>query len=428
MKKHMSPGRVIALGFLTIILIGTVLFLLPFSQKLPGSISFTDALFTATSAVCVTGLSTFDAGTVLTGFGQTVLAVLIQLGGLGFVCISIGIVMLTGQKIFIKQRTLAKESLNYGSLGGVVTLVKSVLITTLIFEGTGAFLSFFVFIKDYPFSRALGLCIFHAVSSFNNAGFDIFGFGNNLVSYSGNVALNLITCFLVISGGIGYLVIKEIAFKHKFKKFTLHTKVVITVTVALLIIGTVLLKLTENYTWLDAFFMSTSTRTAGFTTVDLSNISNAGTVVYVLLMFIGASPTSTGGGIKTTTFFVVLTALFSFSSPGTPSAYKKTLPKDILYKAFIILAMGIGIVLLSLFMLCIFEPKTAINDLLMETVSAFGTVGLSTGITPTLSNAGKFVVIVTMFIGRLGPLTIASLWIFKKRSNVSYAEEALTLG
>ena len=409
MKKLLSPGRIIALGFLTIILIGTLLLLLPISQKQPGSICFTDALFVSTSAVCVTGLSTVDPGSVLTGFGQTVLAILIQLGGLGFATISMGIVMLAGHKIFLKQRTLVKESLNYSSMGGIVPLLKSVFAVTLIIECVGALLSFTVFIKDYPFFKALGLSFFHSVSSFNNAGFDILGLGNSLISYNGNIALNLITCFVVISGGIGYLVIKELAFKHSFKKLTLHTKIVITVTAALLIVGTVLLKLTEGYTLLDAFFMSMSTRTAGFTVVPLDNISNAGLVVYVILMFIGASPTSTGGGIKTTTFFVILTALYSYVSSSKPSVFKRTLPKDILHKAFIILAMGLAVCILSLFSLSLAQPDIPINDLLLEVVSAFATVGLSTGITPTLSAMGKYIIIVTMFIGRLGPLTIASL-------------------
>lgn len=428
MKKILSPGRIIALGFLTIILIGTLLLLLPISQKQPGSIGFTDALFVSTSAVCVTGLSTLDPGSVLTGFGQTVLAILIQLGGLGFATISMGIVMLMGQKLFLKQRTLVKESLNYSSMGGVATLLKSVFFVTIAIEGIGALLSFTVFIKDYPFLKAIGLSLFHVVSSFNNAGFDILGNGNSLVSYNGNIALSLITCFIVISGGIGYLVIRELTFKHKFKKFSLHTKIVVTLTLVLLVLGTVLFRITENYTWLDAFFMSTSTRTAGFTVVPLNNISNAGLIVYIVLMFIGASPTSTGGGIKTTTFFVTLVALYSYISSAKPSVFKRTLPKDILHKAFIILSLGLGISIISLFSLSLAEPNIPINDLLLEVVSAFATVGLSTGITPALSAAGKYIIIITMFIGRLGPLTIASLWFFKKPSEISYAEENITLG
>lgn len=428
MKKLMSPGRIIAFGFLSIILIGTLLFLLPISQESPGSISFTDALFTATSAVCVTGLSTFDAGSILTPFGEAVLAILIQLGGLGFACLSIGIVMLTGQKIFFSQRNLVKEALNYGSMDGIVTLVKSVLFITVTFEGIGTLLYFLVFIRDYDFLTSLRYGLFHAVSAFNNAGFDILGFGNSLVSYSDNIAINLITCFLVISGGIGYLVIKEVIFRFKNRRFTLHTKVVLSMTAVLLLLGTVLFKITEDYSWLESFFMSTSTRTAGFTTVDLSNISNAGLVIYAVWMFIGASPTSTGGGIKTTTFLVIITALYSHISSGKPTLFKRTISKDLLYKAFIILTMGLTVVIISLMLMCAACPEIEFNDLLLEVVSAFGTVGLSTGITPTLPSVAKYILIVTMFIGRLGPLTIASLWIFKKPSSISYAEETLTLG
>ena len=428
MKKLLTPGRIIALGFLCIILIGTLLFLLPCSQVTPGSVKFTDALFVSASAVCVTGLSTFDPGSTFTVFGQAVLAILIQLGGLGFASISVGLVMLTGQKIFIKQRTLVKEALNYGSMGGIVTLVKSVLFVTLSVEGIGALLCFLVFIKQYPFAKALKFSLFHAVSSFNNAGFDIFGQGNSMIPYNGNAALCLTTCFIVIAGGIGYLVIKEMAFKHNFKKFTLHTKAVITVTVILLAVGTLLFRLMEGYSWLDAFFMSTSTRTAGFSTVDLSNVSKGGLIVYSVLMFIGASPTSTGGGIKTTTFVVILAALYSYVSSAKPSLFKRSLHKDILYKAFIIFAMGLAVILCSMFLMCIAEPDVPLNDLILEVVSAAGTVGLSTGITPSLTAFGKYIIIITMFIGRLGPLTIASLWFFKKPSNLSYAEEGLTLG
>ena len=428
MKKTFSPARIIALGFLSIILIGTLLLLLPISQKNGVNLTFTDALFTATSAVCVTGLSVFDAGSTLSVFGQTILGILIQLGGLGFACLSIGIVMLTGQKVFLKQRTLVKESLNYGSYGDILTLVKSVLFTTLIIEGCGAILNFFVFIKDYTLPKALGYSIFHAVSSFNNAGFDILGKGDNLVSYQGNIFFTLVTSSIIILGGIGYLVIKEVLFKHNFKKFSLHTKVVLSATIALLAFGTLIFKLSDGYSWLDAFFMSVSTRTAGFTTVDLSNISNAGYVVYLLLMFIGASPTSTGGGIKTTTFFVILAALSCYSSSTRPTVFKKTLARDVLYKAFIIFTLGLTVIFLTTFLLCLAQPDMNIKDLLYEAVSAFATVGLSTGITQSLSEFGRIIIITTMFIGRIGPLTIASLWVFKKQSSISYAEDTLTLG
>lgn len=424
----MSPGRIIALGFFTIILIGALLFMLPISQRTPGSLSFTDALFTSTSAVCVTGLSVFDPGSTLTPFGQAVLAILIQLGGLGFISISTGIVLFTGQKVFLKQRILVKEALNYGSMGGIITLVKSVLATTFLFELAGAVIFFFTFIKEYSLPRAIGLSLFHAVSSFNNAGFDILGKGDNLISMSDNTVFVLTTALMIIFGGIGFLVIKELAFKHKFRKFTLHTKIVLCMTAFLLVAGTVLFKLTESYGWLDAFFMSVSTRTAGFTTVELNDISNAGLIVYALLMFIGASPTSTGGGIKTTTVFVVIAALYSYFSANKPSVFKRTLSKDTLYKAFIIVSLGFGIVLLSLFFSCAFNPTLEFKDIFFEVFSAFGTAGLSTGITSLLSTAGKYTIIITMFIGRLGPLTIVSLWAFKKRQNISYAVEGVTLG
>ncbi len=428
MKKKIMPGKIIALGFLSIIAVGTILFMLPVSYKSGKAVSFIDALFTATSAVCVTGLSTFDPGSVFSGFGQTVLAVLIQLGGLGITCISLGLLMLTGQKVFIRQRTLAKEALNYNSLDGILTLVKSVLFTTVIIESLGAILNFTVFIQEYPLQKAIGLSLFHSVSSFNNAGFDVFGNGNSLVSYGTNTLFLLITSFLIISGGLGFIVIKEILVKHKFRKFSLHTKIVLSVTFLLLSVGTLILMLTDKFSLLEAFFMSTSTRTAGFTSVNMNDLSNGGLLTCIFLMFIGASPTSTGGGIKTTTFFVIITALYSYSTNKSPTAFKRKLPRDILYKSFIIFTLALLVVICSSLMLCILHPEINLRDIVFEVVSAFATVGLSTGITSSLSTFGKLVIIVTMFIGRLGPLTIASLWIFKRKSDISYAEESVPLG
>ena len=428
MKKRMNPGRIIALGFFTIILIGTFLFMLPISTENGVQLDFSDAVFTATSAVCVTGLSVFDPGTTLSVFGKIVLGVLIQLGGLGFACISVGIVMLTGQKVFMRQRSLVKESLNYNSHGGILSIVKFVIATTAIIEFMGIVLNLLFLIKKYDFIKALGISVFHTVSSFNNAGFDIFGNGNSVALYKGNLFFIIVTSLLIILGGIGYFVIKEVISKLRIKKYTLHTKVVLCTTVLLLVAGTVLLKFLGNYSWLDAFFMSTSTRTAGFSTVDLQNIPNAAYAIYILLMFIGASPNSTGGGIKTTTFFVVIAALYSYSSSKRPTVFKKTLAKDILYKSFIIFTMGIAVVASTTFLLCIFEPSMNYKDLLYEAVSAFATVGLSTGITPELSGIGKYIIVITMFIGRIGPLTVASIWFFKKQPSVSYAEDTLTLG
>jgi len=323
---------------------------------------------------------------------------------------------------------MVKEALNLNSMKGIVKLVKAVLLMTLCFEGVGAILSFIVFSKDYPLTRAIGISVFHSVAAFNNSGFDILGGLRNLIPYQDNILLNLTTCGLIIFGGLGFLVIKEILHKHSFKKFSLHTKVVLTMTVILLVIGTILLKWTEDITWLGAFFHSVSARTAGFSTYPMASFSNAGLFLLVILMFIGASPGSTGGGIKTTTAFTLIKSAYSMSTNRHCMAFKRRMPNEIISKAFIITFLSVVLVCVDTLLLCILEPQYSFMQLLFEEVSAFGTVGLSTGITPDLSVASKIIIILTMFTGRLGPLTIASIWIYKSSSSISYSEENLTIG
>ncbi|MEG2080299.1 MAG: potassium transporter TrkG [Oscillospiraceae bacterium] len=428
LRKGLTPGRIIALGFASVILFGAIMLLLPISQNENVNLSFIDALFTSTSAVCVTGLVTVDTAETFSVFGRTILALLIQIGGLGVTSIGVGIIILSGRKIGLRERTLAKEGLNYASVKGILALVKSVLLVTLTFETVGMILSFIVFAKDYGLVKGLGISAFHSVAAFNNSGFDILGGMKNLADYKNNAFLNLVTCGLIIFGGLGFFTIQEIIHKHSFKKFSLHSKIVIFTTGFLLISGTILLKLTENITWLGAFFNSTSARTAGFSTFPLANFSNAGLLTLCILMFIGASPGSTGGGIKTTTFFVLLKSLFSVSTNKSCTAFKRQIPKDILYKAFSVTSLALMVVLCSTFALTISEPDTDFMKLLFEVISGFGTVGLSTGITPELAVFSKSVLVLTMFIGRLGPLTVATLWMFKRPSGISFAEEPVNIG
>ncbi|MDU3350764.1 MAG: potassium transporter TrkG, partial [Clostridium sp.] len=293
LMKKLKPGRIIVLGFLSVIIIGAILLKLPISINDGVEVSFVDALFTSTSAVCVTGLIAIDTADTFTVFGRTVVALLIQIGGLGVTSVGVGFILLMGKRVGIKERTLIKESMNLESMKGLVRLVKSVLLMTLTFETIGVILSYLVFSKDYKPLDALGISMFHSIAAFNNSGFDILGGLQNLIPYQNNILLNLTTCGLIIFGGLGFLVIKEILMKRSFKKFSLHTKVVITMTSILLVIGTILLKFTEDISWLGAFFFSTSARTAGFSTYSLSNFTNAGLFVLVILMFIGASPGST---------------------------------------------------------------------------------------------------------------------------------------
>lgn len=426
--KNIKPGRIIVLGFLIVILLGTALLMLPISINDGASVSFVDELFTSTSAVCVTGLIAVDTADTFTIFGRTVVATLIQIGGLGVTSVGVGFILLMGKKVGIKERTLVKESMNLDSLNGIVKLVKSILLLTLIFEGIGVILSYIVFSKDYSPLDALGISMFHSIAAFNNSGFDILGNLQNLIPYQSNILLNLTTCGLIIFGGLGFLVIKEIIEKRSFKKFSLHTKVVLITTGILLVVGTILLKLTEDITWLGAFFFSTSARTAGFSTYSLSNFTNAGLFVLAILMFIGASPGSTGGGIKTTTIFTLYKSIYSTSTNKHCVAFKRRIPSNVILKAFNITLLALFVVCMGTFTLSILEPTYTFMQLLFEVTSAFGTVGLSTGITPDLSDLSKVIVSLIMFIGRLGPMTIATIWYFKEPSNAYYSEEAVIIG
>lgn len=427
--RKMSPARLIALGFLSVIIVGCLLLMLPFSVKSGQHLSFLDALFTATSAVCVTGLVVVDTYTTYTVFGQLVIAVLIQVGGLGVASMSVGIMLAVKKKIDLKTRSLVKESMNTDSLKGLVELVKGILFTTLIFEGIGSILNFCVFIKDYPLGRAVWTSIFHAVATFNNAGFDVIGGFVNLIPYQTNVLMNLSTAGLILCGSIGFLVIRDIRVNRSFKKLRLHSQVVITMTLALTVLGTLLLKLTQpDITWLGAFFQSITTRTAGFATYDFGTFSQGALWVLCLLMFIGASPGSTGGGIKTSTAFVLVHAIKEAAFNRRSTAFHYTISRESYYKASVIAILGASFTAFGIFVMSILEPNINVSDIIFELVSAFSTTGLSTGITPGLSAGSKVLEIIMMFGGRVGVLTLISVLSFKKEGNAMYPEGNITIG
>ena len=426
--RKLSPGRIVVLGFAFVILTGSLILWLPISANEGVHVNYIDALFTSTSAVCVTGLIAVDTADTFNVFGRTVVALLIQIGGLGVTCVGVGFILLAGKKIGIHGRVLIRDSMNLTTVKGVVALVESILFMTLLFEGIGAFLSFLVFSRDYPALDALGISVFHSVAAFNNSGFDILGGLTNLIPYQDNVLLNLTTCGLIIFGGLGFLVIREVGAKRSWKKLSLHSKVVILTSAVLLAVGTILLKMTEEITWLGALFQSTSARTAGFSTYPIGNFSNAGLFVLTILMFLGASPGSTGGGIKTTTTFVLVKSMFSAATNRHCSAFKRRVPQEVISQAFIITILALGVVCMQTFLMCLVEPEYDFMKLLFETVSAFGTVGLSTGITPDLNGCAKLILVLTMFIGRLGPLTIATIWSFKPKAGAWYSEETITIG
>lgn len=426
--KKQSPGRLIAMGFASVILIGTILLLMPVSVKEGAEVSFIDALFTSTSAVCVTGLIVVDTADHFTALGQGIIAVLIQIGGLGVTSVGVGLVLAAGKRVSIKSRLMVKEALNVGDLKGMVKLVKAILIMTLCFESIGAALSFVVFVQDYSPLHALGISIFHSIASFNNAGFDILGGLRNLIPYQNNVLLNLTTCFLIIAGGIGFLVILDIKKNKRFKKLSFNSKIVLSTSVILLAVGTLLLKMTEDISWMGAFFNSVSARTAGFSTYSVGNFSNAGLFVLCFLMFIGASPGSTGGGIKTSTFFVMAQKARGMCTNGVTGAFKRSISSQNVMKAFTITMLSAAVVGVSTFLMCVLEPEYSFMQVFFEMISAFGTVGLSTGITPELGIAAKLVTILVMFTGRLGAITMVSIWSDHKEPNIRYSEETVIIG
>ncbi len=342
--KRVSPGRLISLGFASVILIGAIILWLPISANDGVNVRFIDALFTSTSAVCVTGLIAVDTADTFNIFGRTVVGLLIQIGGLGVTSLGVAILLFAGKKVGIKGRVLMRESMNLNSLKGIMQLVKAVLFTTLCFEVVGTILSFIVFVQDYSPIKALGISLFHSVASFNNSGFDVLGGFQNLLNYKDNVLLNLTTAGLIIFGGIGFIVTKELVEKRSLRKLSLHSKVVLLMTGILLSVGTVLLYITEDITWLGAFFMSTSARTAGFSTFNTGNFTNAGLFILIILMFIGASPGSTGGGIKTTTFYTLIKSLYSTAKNKHCTAFKRRVPSDVISKSFVLFLLAMGLV------------------------------------------------------------------------------------
>ena len=429
--KKQPPVRLIACGFLFVIFLGSFLLMLPISLNEGVRLSYIDALYTSVSAVCVTGLSSIEPGVTFTVFGKTVLGLLIQIGGLGVTTVGAGFIMLMGKKMNLKGRNLIHEAMNLDSGKGALRFLKEVFFTVLIIEAAGAICSFAFFIQEFQWYDALGYSIFHAISAFNNAGFDIFGRGNNLIPYQNDVFFNVVTCVLIILGGIGFLVIREMRTNgFKWRKYSMHAKVVLLMTTILLLSGTLLIKITEweNITWLGAFFASVTARTAGFSTFSFANFTTAGLFVMMILMFIGASSGSTGGGIKTTTVFVIIKTISTAVRNGDAKAFKYTIPRQAYKKASVIVFIGISVISVSTLLLCIFEPTVEFVDILFEMVSASATVGLSTGITAELSIASKLVSMVVMYIGRLGPLAVVSIWNFQRSSCVRYPYGNIAIG
>lgn len=429
-SKRMTPRRIVVGGFLTAILVGTILLMLPVSSASGVSINPVDCLFMSTSSVCVTGLSTIDPGTGLSLFGKIVLAVLMQTGGLGITVLGVIFIIAAGGRLGIGKQRIVKESLNLSTGKGLTDIIAGVAYMTMAFEFTGAVMCFFSFVKDYSTADAIGISVFHSIASFNNAGFDVLGEFRSLTDYNDDGWLCIVTCILIVAGGIGFFVFSELISGKPVKSWSLHTKIAVSVTMFLIISGTMTLKFTEGrgFSWMEAFFHSVSARTAGFASVDIGDFTNAGSLIIMILMFIGASPGSTGGGIKTVTAFVIFRRIVSVIFTKHCTAFKRKISDAAVVKAFTVCFMAISVILTGSFVIAAVESDFYLHQIMFEVISAFSTTGLSMGITTELCSLSKVVLVFVMFIGRLGPLTIATVWLNRDLPAVNYSEEDIMIG
>lgn len=438
-----NPYLVFFFGFAIIIFIGALLLTLPFASQNGKSVGFINALFTATSATCVTGLVVVNTAAHWTVFGKVVIIILIQIGGLGVMTMTAMISFFIGKRISLKTRVLIMEERNVDELQGVVRLTKNILLYTFGVELVGALLFSLVFIKDYGWVEGIAYSLFHAISSFCNAGFDLIG--NSMINYVDNPIITLAVCGLIVIGGIGYYVFWDIYVSKKFQMLTLHSKLVLIITAILLVFGTVAMYALEHNNPgtmgnLDmsgkinaSIFQAVNPRTAGYNSVPLENLRMSTVAITVLLMFIGGSPASTAGGIKTTTFGVLIVSFYNlFKGKRDFEVFERRIMPETTIKAAAILMISLILVLMVSIVLSITEENSGYEylDILYETVSAFGTVGLSRGLTPLLSNPGKVILSALMFIGRVGPMTVAYAFLKQNKNigNYTYPEGKVIIG
>ncbi|HSM80769.1 MAG TPA: TrkH family potassium uptake protein [Nodosilinea sp.] len=444
----MTVPRTICLGFLVLITVGTLLLTLPISTTNQGWGDPLVALFTSTSAVCVTGLIVVDTGTYFSTFGEATILTLIQVGGLGYMTANTFLLLLLGRRLGLRERLAIQQSMDNTALAGGKSLILSIILMTLGFELTGLFCLYPVFSQDYGPSYGLWLSLFHSVSAFNNAGFSLFE--DSIIGYALNPWVNLVITALVILGGIGYQVIMELLLWIRNRcqgnrcrgLFSLNFKVVTSTTLALLAIGTLAFFVIEyqnpatlgpsdpHHKLLIAWFQSVIARTAGFNSIDIGAMGNASLFIMIALMFIGASPGSTGGGIKTTTIRILLACTgMALQGKEEVLCYRRQIPASRVVKAIaVVVGSGLAVVAATA-LVAVSNPTFNFIEILFESVSAFATVGLSTGITADLSDIGKYTIIATMYIGRVGVLLfMGAILGDPKPTAVQYPEEELLIG
>ncbi len=449
-RKPASPAQILVFGFLGMIIVGTILLSLPAASANGKPLNLIDALFTATSGVCVTGLAVFDPGSTLSIFGQAVLLILIQLGGLGFMTLTSIVYMIMGRRITLKDRMVIRDSFNDSRLQGVVRMTRNAVLITACAETAGVLLLMLRFVPMYG-AKGVYYSIFHAISSFCNAGFDVFGQNSNLIPFVNDPLVNIVTMLLIIFGGLGFFVIAElsqrVAGRPKTRKLTLHTRLVLMITGILILGGFLVFFAAESMNpetlgapgvpmsekVLGALFQSVTSRTAGFSTINQHDLTPISKIVTNGLMFVGASPAGTGGGIKTTTAALVVLFIISILK-GTDDIelMKRRINREVARRALAIFTLGIVFVLAVTCVMAVIEyGHTDLRNIAFEVTSAFGTVGLSTGITPTLAPISKFLLTIVMFGGRVGIFTLTlalARQIFKPKLNVRYPEDTIMIG
>lgn len=415
-RRSITSFRIIILSFLALILLGTVLLMLPISSRKHCVTSLSDALFTSVSATCVTGLVVKDTATYWSLFGQGVILVLIQIGGMGVITIGLAIMRASGMKIGLRHRSMMQESISAPHVGGMVQLTGFILKTAIIIELIGAVLLLPVFCMDFGAAKGIWYSLFHSVSAFCNAGFDLLGVRkpfSSLTTYSGHIYMNCVIMLLIVFGGIGFLVWSDIkTHKHKIKRYSLQSKIVLFTTLILIILPALYfffaeygnLRLPDKI--ISSFFQSVTTRTAGFNTQNLSEMNESGSMIMIVLMLIGGSPGSTAGGMKTVTFAVLcLSAITVFSRKKDVQCFKRRISDETVRAAGVVFFMYLVLFFLSGIIISIAEGLPLISCL-FETSSAIGTVGLSLGITTKLSILSKIILMILMFFGRVGGLTL----------------------
>lgn len=427
-KPNFTYSQISAISFMSIILIGVLLLTLPISSRSGEATPFIDALFTSASATCVTGLVVYDTYTHFSLFGQIVILSLIQIGGLGFMIIATLFSLMLKRKIGLKERGMLQESVSTIHIGGIVRLTKHILFGTVIFEAIGAIILALRFYPDMGLKQGLYNGVFHSISAFCNAGFDLMGRfepSSSLTLYSGDIVVNLVIMSLIVVGGVGFLVWEDIfTNKLKFCKYRLHTKIVLVVTATLIIVPAIIfysIERTNSFagmgtteSWLASFFQSITPRTAGFNTVNIAELSEGSILLTIILMVIGGSPGSTAGGVKTTSFAVIILSLIaSIRHTEDINVFNRRLERDVIKKAYDVITIYFMCCALAVLLICALQPF-GLKEVFFEVVSALSTVGMSTGITPDLNSLSKFIITLLMFFGRVGSLSVALVFSEKK--------------